>query len=1083
MERGGTWTVDLFAEGEPVTELKGDWPDPNRFPLNRDHLHVEDVVLHDLKTSTQPLIITGFSALDRLIDFVADTSSTGPVRIVLGSEPFPSRRETYEVRGNTFTREMEDYWLNRGISILLSAKLIICIEKLKAHQTLVRYVTSSHRLHAKIYVGDDAATLGSSNFTNPGFHSQLEANVRFDRQRDSKRYQETQQIAEGYWDMGRDFNDGLLALLDKLLRLVPWQEALARAAAEILEGEWAQQYLRGEYLPGDSTLWPSQRQGIAQALYILENQGSVLIADATGSGKTRMGVHLVGAKFDEILRTNRLRHGRCMMICPPAVQQNWQQESTFAGVHIDIHSHGSLSHGKSSGHDIIVEGLRRAQLLCVDEGHNFLNLGSNRTQQLLRNMADHVLLFTATPINRGVVDLLRIADMLGADNLDEPTLKAFEKMLGVRSLNRSFTDEELRLLQDEIKRFTVRRTKRMLNDLIDKEPEHYVDNQGRQCRFPQHDATMYSLDEPESDRALAERIRELAGELIAVTHFRKELKLPDALKHMGVTEETYLDSRMRGAKKLAQYIVMRSLRSSRAALIEHLSGTESAAREFGLDKFQKNTETGNVIELLDKIAGQPPESQLSVSLPDWLAEPEAHRTACVHDREIYQTILGLARKISERREARKAEHLSRLAERYNLILAFDSRPITLAVIQKMLKARVPANVKIAIATGDAGSQREEILKVFGTPGGKERWVGLCSDSLSEGVNLQQAQVVVHLDMPSVVRIAEQRVGRVDRLDSPHKKIYAFWPDDAEEFALTSDARFIERYETVESLLGSNMPLPEDMLQASPKPMKTKEVIDAFKQEAEREPWDGIEDAFAPVRGLVSGNDVIVPPDVYEHYRKVNARVLSRVSLVAAESPWAFFCSAGPSGVPRWILLPTRMGAPVTRLSQVCEQLRVVLGGGIVDLKMTDKAAKYLNEFLRQLSRAERSLLPRRKQRAIEELEAVLQKYLKAAAKEQRASDVLVYDGILRMLRTPDVQRQPDWYEVAARWLDIIRPVWYERLKSPRKRPLILRDIRTDIVRSENKYGPQIIRQYGHNFPCQPPPDERIIACIIGVDAC
>src|SRR5437667_351043 len=51
-------------------------------------------------------------------------------------------------------------------------------------------------------------------------------------------------------------------------------------------------------------------------------------------------------------------------------------------------------------------------------------------------------------------------------------------------------------------------------------------------------------------------------------------------------------------------------------------------------------------------------------------------------------------------------------------------------------------------------------------------VALCSESMAEGYNLQRASAVVHLDMPSVVRTAEQRVGRVDRLDSPHVAIDA-----------------------------------------------------------------------------------------------------------------------------------------------------------------------------------------------------------------------------------------------------------------------------------------------------------------------
>lgn len=120
----------------------------------------------------------------------------------------------------------------------------------------------------------------------------------------------------------------------------------------------------------------------------------------------------------------------------------WQREVFEAGAQLDVWSHGSLSHGQSAHHDHIVESLRQAQVLCVDEGHNFLNLESNRTRLLLRNMADHVLLFTATPINRSVVDLLRIADTLGADNLEPSTLKAFGKMLRAPNPDRTLTDAD-----------------------------------------------------------------------------------------------------------------------------------------------------------------------------------------------------------------------------------------------------------------------------------------------------------------------------------------------------------------------------------------------------------------------------------------------------------------------------------------------------------------------------------------------------------------------------------------------------------------------------------------------------------------
>ena len=42
-----------------------------------------------------------------------------------------------------------------------------------------------------------------------------------------------------------------------LLQFVSWQEALARACADLLEGEWADRYLAGD--SAGKRLWPSQK--------------------------------------------------------------------------------------------------------------------------------------------------------------------------------------------------------------------------------------------------------------------------------------------------------------------------------------------------------------------------------------------------------------------------------------------------------------------------------------------------------------------------------------------------------------------------------------------------------------------------------------------------------------------------------------------------------------------------------------------------------------------------------------------------------------------------------------------------------
>ena len=124
-----TRSFDLFAEETPVDSeaYRLEWPDPARFPLNVDRHKVRDTVLGDLRTAQQPLVVTGYASLDKLIDFIADCPPEAQIRVLLGFEPFPSRRESYKVRGHSFPREVQHYWLERGISLLLSAKLIQCI--------------------------------------------------------------------------------------------------------------------------------------------------------------------------------------------------------------------------------------------------------------------------------------------------------------------------------------------------------------------------------------------------------------------------------------------------------------------------------------------------------------------------------------------------------------------------------------------------------------------------------------------------------------------------------------------------------------------------------------------------------------------------------------------------------------------------------------------------------------------------------------------------------------------------------------------------------------------------------------------
>ena len=50
---------------------------------------------------------------------------------------------------------------------------------------------------------------------------------------------------------------------------------------------------------------------------MIENVGSVLIADATGAGKTRMGAHLLKAVREKVWSKGRMRRDFTTLVSPP----------------------------------------------------------------------------------------------------------------------------------------------------------------------------------------------------------------------------------------------------------------------------------------------------------------------------------------------------------------------------------------------------------------------------------------------------------------------------------------------------------------------------------------------------------------------------------------------------------------------------------------------------------------------------------------------------------------------------------------------------------------------------------------------
>jgi len=146
---------------------------------------------------------------------------------------------------------------------------------------------------------------------------------------------------------------------------------------------------------------------------------------------------------------------------------------------------------------------------------------------------------------------------------------------------------------------------------------------------------------------------------------------------------------------------------------------------------------------------------------------------------------------------------------------------------------------------------------------------LTTDLLSEGVNLQDAQVVVHLDLPWTPARMEQRVGRVARMGSRHKHVdvHLLRPPRSAKAVLGSDMIVRRKWSVARTAVGTSTPNP------------LPEQADSVTQQADSVTQRG---DSSEIDGGASESES--PAVKTERLRSILRSWLIRESVVPSESP-------------------------------------------------------------------------------------------------------------------------------------------------------------------------------------------------------
>ncbi|MFN7016076.1 MAG: helicase-related protein [Fimbriimonadales bacterium] len=736
-----------------------------------------------------------------------------------------------------------------------------------------RYKPAEHGriLHGKMYLIQGVpmpgavGIVGSSNFTGAGLTTNLELNAVLNQ--DAK----TSRLCQWYeelWEQAEDYKGELLQMLEQFTRPLEPYEVYIKVIYEAYRDRLAAGLSEQDGKPSPIVLADFQRDGYHAAREILEQYGGVLIADSVGLGKTYLALRLL----DDYAYHQRKT---ALVICPAALRDTvWKPLLEQHAIPHRIESMEQLSRNQLNLGD-----LSQFSVIVVDESHNFRNPGANRWRnlfELVRNAKPdetRLILLTATPVNNSVYDLYHQIRLITRDD------KSFFQIAGIDNLEGYFreADETRETLYELLEAISVRRSRAFIrrhypNTEIDGKPIHFPERRIHSQKY-----NLQAVYGGDLYNRVANAIEQLNLAPYQLDSYRKEVvkersylfeeegwkRIETALQAAGTSRERINQLRRTLAGQTALANLMRVLYLKRLeSSVEALRNSLRHQREFQ-KKFLDALQQGKLLTSDDYrrmlIMEGDDEEETADSLNEFLnalqpIDAEQYELPLIEqavgeDVDSLETLLQELDRLKPERDMKVAKLVRLIKQHKNeKIVLFSYYKDTARMLERELRRRLP-NFEIALVDSDVRmEERKHIVQRFSpksnrytfSPGEREIQILIATDALSEGQNLQDARIVINYDLHwNPVRMV-QRIGRIDRIGSPHEciEVYNFIPEDALENLLGLMERLRQKLQQINQAVGldasvlGETPNPQDFNTLRRIAKDDSSVLDELESESE-----------------------------------------------------------------------------------------------------------------------------------------------------------------------------------------------------------------------------------------------------------
>jgi len=695
---------------------------------------------------------------------------------------FDSHVNVKAIYGNELVKEIESSEDNRSVE----EGIIKFIEYLRNGKIEIK-AHPSKNLHAKVYISryhkDDRdygnVITGSSNFSESGLVANREFNVQLKNSADVKFALDQFEIL---WAEAVDISDYYLETINTRTYLndtiTPYELYLKFLYEYFKEDLSIDDQLFNKNYPHGFMELKYQEQAVINAKKILEEYGGVFVADVVGLGKT----------YISALLANQLP-GRNLVIASPSLL-NRENPNSWPNV---FHDFKIPSEFESIGKlDKIVEwGTDRYDNVFIDEAHKFrneTNISYEKLAQICRGKK--VILVTATPLNNSPIDILtqiklfqkgKNSTIPGIRNLDY-FFNSLQKRL--KNLDRKEDyDEYMAVVQDNSKQIRDKILKHIMVRRTRNEIAKYFKNdlkvQG--LKFPEvspPEPIFYELDD-KLDRIFSETIKKITdrntfsyARYTPLLYLKEELSDFDktSQRNMGSFMKTLLVKRLESSFFAFKNTLDRFILSYENFItaFDHGKVFFSQKYWYRLIDYFLNDDYDAIQKLIDEEkADMYPADAFKPGLRQALRNDLLTLKSIQSDWSTIDYDPKLAKFI----QCLKNDGcLSK-----NKLIIFTESKETAEYLHENIESNLAE--KMLIYHGD--SHKSDLNKVIQNFDAKAKQqkddyrILVSTEVLSEGFNLHRSNVVINYDIPWNPTRMVQRVGRINRMDTPFDVIFTY----------------------------------------------------------------------------------------------------------------------------------------------------------------------------------------------------------------------------------------------------------------------------------------------------------------------